>query len=136
MGSRRKARIIAMQALYSWEVSKPDREQLLQFEWVDRREGREETFAFARLITAGVLEELDAVDAAISEHLEHWEISRLSRVDFAILRMAAYSLMFQPDIPASVTINEAVAIAKEFGADDSYKFVNGVVDAIRRDFVK
>ncbi len=125
-----------MQALYSWDASKPDRKRLLEFEWVDRREGREETFAFARLIITGVLEQIDAVDAAIGDHLEHWEISRLSRVDLAILRMAAYSLMFQSDVPASVTIDEAVAIAKEFGADESYKFVNGVVDAIRRDFVK
>ncbi len=136
MGSRRKARIIAMQSLYSWDVSALNREQLLDFEWVDRREGREETFAFARLIIAGVLEHIDEVNAAIEDHLEHWDIARLSRVDLAILRMATYSLLFQQDVPASVTIDEAIAIAKEYGADESYKFVNGVLDAIRRDCVK
>ena len=136
MGSRRKARIIAMQSLYSWDVSDLNREQLLDFEWVDRREGREETFAFARLIIAGVLEHIDEVNAAIEDHLEHWDIARLSRVDLAILRMATYSLLFQQDVPASVTIDEAIAIAKEYGTDESYKFVNGVLDAIRRDCVK
>ncbi len=136
MGSRRKARIIAMQSLYSWDVSDVTDEQLLRFEWVDRREGREETFAFARLIIAGVLEHVDDVNAAISDHLEHWDIARLSKVDLAILRMATYSLLFQQDVPASVTIDEAIAIAKEYGTDESYKFVNGVLDAIRRDSVK
>ena len=125
-----------MQSLYSWDVSNLDREQLLEFEWADRRDGREDTFAFARLIIAGVLEHIDEVDAAIDKHLEHWDITRLSKVDLAILRMAAYSLLFQADVPASVTIDEAIAIAKEYGTDASYKFVNGVLDAIRRDSVK
>ena len=125
-----------MQSLYSWDVSELNREQLLEFEWVDRREGREETFAFARLIIAGVLEHIDEVDAAIKNHLEHWDISRLSRVDLAILRISAYSLLFQQDVPASVTIDEGIAIAKEYGTDESYKFVNGVLDAIRRDSLK
>ena len=125
-----------MQPLYSWDLSELDREQLLAFEWVDRREGREETFAFARLIIAGVLEHIDEVDAAIKNHLEHWDISRLSRVDLAILRISAYSLLFQQDVPASVTIDEGIAIAKEYGTDESYKFVNGVLDAIRRDSLK
>ena len=125
-----------MQSLYSWDVSDLNREQLLEFEWVDRREGREETFAFARLIIAGVLEHIDDVNAAIKDHLEHWDIARLSKVDLAILRMATYSLLFQHDVPVSVTIDEAIAIAKEYGTDESYKFVNGVLDAIRRDSVK
>jgi len=125
-----------MQSLYSWDVSELNREQLLEFEWVDRREGREETFAFARLIIVGVLEHIDEVDAAIKNHLEHWDISRLSKVDLAILRISAYSLLFQQDVPASVTIDEGIAIAKEYGSDESYKFVNGVLDAIRRDSLK
>jgi transcription antitermination protein NusB len=125
-----------MQSLYSWDVGKVSTEQLLDFEWVDHREGREDTFAFARLMISGALEHIDEVDAAIQAHLEHWDIARLSKVDLAILRSAAYALIFQQDVPASVTIDEAIAIAKEYGADDSYKFVNGVLDAIRRDTVK
>lgn len=122
-----------MQALYSWDASRTGSEQLAEFEWVDRREGREETFAFAGLLTAGTLEHIGEVDRAIKAHLQHWNMDRLARVDLAILRMSVYALLHQTDIPASVTIDEAVAIAKEYGTDDSYKFVNGVLDAVRRD---
>jgi transcription antitermination protein NusB len=125
-----------MQSLYSWDVGKLSTEQLLDFEWVDRREGREDTFAFARLMITGTLEHIEDVDNAIQTHLEHWDITRLAKVDLAILRSAAYALLYQQDVPASVTIDEAISIAKEYGTDDSYKFVNGVLDAIRRDSVK
>lgn len=133
MGSRRKGRIIAMQALYSWDASGTPLEQLLQFEWLDAPGAPEDTLAFARLLVAGTIEHLDEVDAAIGAHLEHWDINRLARVDLAILRIAAYALLFQRDVPASVTIDEAVSLAKDYAANDSYRFVNGVLDAIRRD---
>lgn len=122
-----------MQALYSWDLSKASTGELLELKWVDDPARNEDTLSFARLIIAGYLENRETVDAQIDSHLEHWDINRLSRVDLAVLRMAAYSLLYLPDIPASVTIDEAIAIAKEFGADESYKFVNGVLDAIRRD---
>lgn len=137
MGSRRKARVYAMQALYSWEMSGSSPEQLLEFGWVDRPqerlEQREETLAFSRLLVAGTIDRIEEVDAAIRDHLQHWKLERLARVDLAILRLGAYSLLFQTDIPASVTIDEAIDLAREYGSDESYRFVNGVLDAIRRD---
>lgn len=133
MASRRKARIYAMQALYSWDVSRQPLEELLELEWLDARPDHEGTLAFTRLLVAGTIERLEDVDAAIQEHLEHWKIERLARVDLAILRLSAYSLLYQRDIPASVTIDEAVDLAKEYGSDESYRFVNGVLDAIRKD---
>lgn len=125
-----------MQALYSWGASNVPLDELLQFEWLDSGAAQDDTLAFARLLVAGALENLERVDAAIATHLKHWDISRLARVDLAILRVSAYSLLFQNDVPASVTIDEAIDIAKEFGSDESYKFVNGVLDAIRRDSVQ
>jgi N utilization substance protein B len=68
----------------------------------------------------------------IEEQLEHWELSRLAKVDLAILRISAYALRFQPDVPADVTIDEAVELAKELSTDDAYRFVNGVLDGIRK----
>lgn len=133
MGSRRKGRIIAVQSLYSWQANEPGRNHLLDFEWLDRDDVSDDTLAFARMLTAGVVEHVEEVDAQIERHLDHWDITRLSRVDLAILRMACYSLLHQKDIPASVTIDEAIAISKDFGTDDSYRFVNGVLDSIRRD---
>ncbi|MFW6289172.1 MAG: transcription antitermination factor NusB [Spirochaetota bacterium] len=139
--SRRKARIYAMQALFSWDISQTPLDQLLEFSWVDqktdvqdaRHENREATIAFSRLLVAGTVERIDEVDRSIERHLVHWKLERLARVDLAILRLGAYSLMFQPDIPASVTIDEAVELAREYGSDESYRFVNGVLDAIRKD---
>ncbi len=132
MASRRKARIYAMQALYSWDVGRTPRDELLKFSWLDPNPGLEDTLAFSRLLVSGALEHIDEVDTHIRDHLDHWKIERLAKVDLAILRLATYSLLFQRDIPASITIDEAIGLAREFGADDSYRFVNGVLDAIRR----
>lgn len=122
-----------MQALFSWDISGTPPEQLLEFSWVDRQTDREDTLAFARILLSGTLERIEEVDAALQAHLEHWKLERLARVDLAILRLSAYSLLFQSDIPASVTIDEAIDLAREFGSDESYRFVNGVLDAVRKD---
>ncbi len=122
-----------MQALFSWDISCTPPEELLEFSWVDRQGDREDTLAFARILLAGTIEHVEEVDAALQEHLEHWKLERLARVDLAILRLSAYSLLFQPDIPTSVTIDEAIDLAREFGSAESYRFVNGVLDAVRRD---
>lgn len=139
MGVRRKGRILAFQCLYSYGVCEPrspqDIEELLSFAWVDgerRANLSSESEDFARLITLGTIEKLADIDAAIKQQLEHWDFSRLNKVDQALLRISVYSLLFQGDIPASVTIDEAVDIAKEFGTDDSYRFINGVLDAVRK----
>jgi len=133
MASRRKARILAFQALYAWEASGTPLKELLAFAWLDheKMEGFEEEHrAFARLLIAGALENIAVVDEAIKSHLKNWTFERLKKVDLAILRIGTYSLLFNPDIPAQITIDEAIEIAKEFGADDSFRFVNGVLDGI------
>lgn len=91
-----------------------------------------ESLDFGRLLITGTIENIGAIDQAIKDHLEHWDFSRLGRVDLAILRISVYCLFYQKDIPATVTIDEAVDISKEFGTDDSYRFVNGVLDGIRK----
>ncbi len=88
--------------------------------------------AFPRLLAAGTIENIGRVDDVIREALEHWDISRLAKVDLALLRTSVYALLYREDIPARVTIDEAVEIAKEFGSADSYRFVNGVLDSIRQ----
>ena len=132
MGSRRRARILAMQALFSWDITRCPLEQLLMLDWDDSATTSADTQAFARLLIAGVIEKIEPIDEAIRTHLEHWEFGRLARVDLAILRLGTYSLLCQPEIPASVTIDEAIDIAKAYGSEESYRFVNGVLDAIRR----
>lgn len=135
MTERRKGRILAFQALYAWELNEVGAEELMSFDWLDedrRSQYSSEVLTFARLITKGALENLEAIDSVIGRRLEHWDLSRLSKVDLSLLRLGAYSLLYQRDIPASVTIDEAVEIAKEYGKDESFKFVNGVLDGIRK----
>jgi N utilization substance protein B len=143
MGARRKGRILAFQTLYAYELcskgspalSAAQDQQPLDFPWMDEsaRESRnQESIDFARLIAGGTIENLAEIDRQIKTQLEHWDFSRLNKVDQAILRIGVYSLLYQHDIPASVTIDEAVDISKEFGTDESYRFVNGVLDGIRK----
>jgi transcription antitermination protein NusB len=133
MASRRKARILAFQAIYAWDASGGNAKELLDFGWLEedkRASLDEEVAAFARLLIAGTLENIGAVDEAIRTHLENWSFERLKRVDLAVLRIGVYSLMFQRDIPAQITIDEAIEIVKEYGSEDSYRFINGVLDGI------
>lgn len=133
MASRRKARIVAFQALYAWDASSMKFEELLSFSWLGEDSAAstdEELKTFAGLIVSGTIENITVIDSDIKKHLEHWSFERLKKVDLAILRVAVYSLLYQTDIPAQITIDEAIEIAKEYGAEDSYRFINGVLDAV------
>ncbi len=135
MGSRRKGRVIAFQALFSWDACRPSTEDLLEFRWLDseRREKLEpDILSFAGHIVAGTLENIADIDRTIKTHAQNWDIDRIAKVDLAILRISIYALSYESDIPVTVTIDEAVEIAKQFGSNESYKFVNGILDAVRR----
>ena len=134
MASRRKGRILAFQALYSWDVHNGETlnpsipQGLLDFSWAGQDSPlAEEMLIFSRLLVTGTIENIKVVDEMIQKHLQNWEIKRLNRVDLALMRMSAYTLMFQTDMPPSIVIDEAVDISKEFGTDDSYRFVNGEI---------
>jgi len=134
VASRRKGRILAFQALYCWESTHPAIDVLLTFPWLDSEKqlALDQNIAdFSRLLIAGAIENIEAIDVMIKKHLQNWDFSRLNRVDLAILRMSVYSLMYQPDIAPSIVIDEAIGISREFGTDDSFRFVNGVLDSIR-----
>lgn len=135
MGSRRRGRILAFQALFSYEASPQNIEELLEYPWLtpeERDKFPDDSRLFARFLISGTLEKLEEVDALIKEQLEHWDFTRLARVDLAILRLSVYSLKYQTDIPQTVTIDEAVDIARDYGSDDSYRFINGVLDGVRK----
>jgi N utilization substance protein B len=149
MASRRKGRILAFQALYSWEanskkISRTERHpaappELLEFPWLEqeKRAALDEGISvFSRLLISGTIENIAAIDRMIKNHLENWDFSRLSRVDLAILRMSTYTLMYQTEVAPSIVINEAVGISKEFGTTDSYRFINGVLDSIKETLQK
>ncbi|MCL2763661.1 MAG: transcription antitermination factor NusB [Treponema sp.] len=136
MASRRKGRILAFQALYFWEASgNVSVEELSSFAWLDEEKLKsldESMASFSRILIAGSLENIKDIDKMIKSHLENWDISRLNRVDLAILRISVYTLMYQKEISPSIVIDEAIGICREYGADDSFKFINGVLDSIRK----
>lgn len=137
MASRRKARILAVQAIYAWDMSHQELEDILSFEWLDEDKKARyeiEILDFAKLLIIGTIEQIDSIDDLIKNHLQHWAFERLRKVDLAILRVGTYSLIYQQDVPAQISIDEAIEIAKEYGSDDSYRFINGVLDDIRKDF--
>lgn len=130
--SRRKGRILAFQALYSYDVGEMPVEQLLQLEWND--ESDEESKDFARLLIGGTVKHISDIDEEIKKHLTgKWELDRINKVSLAILRLSVYSLMYQKDTHPSVVIDEAVGIAKQFGADDAFRFINAILDSIRKE---
>jgi N utilization substance protein B len=136
MGSRRKGRILAFQTLYRYEMTGESLSDVIEFSWLDEKKQKnitEETFNFARLLITGTIEKLDIIDATIKSHLEHWDFSRLSKVDLAVLRISVYCLLYQKSIPETVTIDEAIDIVKEYSTEESYRFINGVLDAINKD---
>ena len=133
--ARRKNRILAFQAIYSWDVNGASLDELLEFNWLEQDKIEhmgEENLLFARMLISGTIENIEKIDDTIKEHLTNWNFDRINRVDLAILRMSTYVLLFQLDMPATIVIDEAIDISKEYGADDSFKFINAVLDSIRK----
>ncbi len=139
--SRRKGRVIAFQALYSYDVGGVSLEDLLKLEWLDKNTAQEnnaeastENYDFARLLIAGTINHIEEVDQKIKAHLSaKWDFSRINKVSLAILRMSVFCLLFQKETSPSIVIDEAIDIAKEYGSDDSFKFINAVLDNIRKE---
>jgi N utilization substance protein B len=90
----------------------------------------DEARVFAERLVAGVLEKKKELDALIGKYATNWKISRMPIVDRNILRAGVYELLWMDDVPAKVTVNEAIELAKSFGDDDASKFVNGILDQV------
>jgi N utilization substance protein B len=135
MAGRRKGRILAFQALYAWDVSRLSLAELLNFGWMEEEKRErlgDDGIAFPRLIITGTIEHIEEIDLLIKENVTNWDFDRLNKVDLAILRMSVYSLLYQKDLHASIVLDEAIDISKEFATDDSFRFVNAVLDSIRK----
>ncbi len=131
MGLRRRARELAFLALYQSDLlTEPAQARLAELLGSERRPA--DVADFARRIVESFDHHRAAVDRAIREASPRWELERMTATDRAVLRLAVVELIFLPEIPEPVTINEAVEIAKRYGGEASGHFVNAVVDAIRR----
>jgi transcription antitermination protein NusB len=133
---RHRARESALQILYQWEIARTDigRAALTFFEqqWPDKEPPSDTLRAFASSLARDTVAELDAIDPLIAETAERWRPERMAIVDRLILRMAACEMMRDRSTPPAVVINEALELAKTFSAEESVKFINGMLDAIRK----
>ncbi len=128
--NRRKAREYALQLLFQHEFA-GDRAVLDFTE--DRRPDKktdEDTRKFARELVTGALRHLEEIDKVVQEAAENWKMERMAAVDRNILRCAVYEILYMHDIPAAVTINEALEIAKKYSSLEASSFINGLLDKI------
>lgn len=128
MGLRHRGRELALKALYQadirGEVSNTDLALFFQSFAGERTDG------FTLRLVDGAWRERELIDGVVADVLEHWSLTRLSRIDHNILRLAVYELLRMHDIPARVTIDEAIELAKTYGDQDSGRFINGVLDQV------
>src|SRR5205823_12276945 len=134
MGSRRKARECALQMLFAADVAGTCGNDLARTFWSELADGDLEPDAhdFATRLALGTLANLKEVDERIRSRAEHWRISRMALVDRNVLRLAVYEFLHEPT-PRTVTINEALEIARRFSTYEATQFINGILDAIKRD---
>ena len=128
---RRRARERALQFLFGLEFTHYAWEDVIDNFW-DTRPSRPTVKQYAIQLIRGVQENLPLLDEQIAAALQNWSADRVGRVERAILRIALYEMRHEPDVPVAVAINEAIELAKSFGTDDTPRFVNGVLDRLRR----
>jgi transcription antitermination protein NusB len=131
VGARREGREHAVQALYALELNPATPRVALGLFWENHR-CQSASREFAQELISGFLEGKESIDARISANSSNWSLSRMGKIDLCIIRLAVYELIFRPEIPKSVTINEAIEIAKKFGSEESPAFVNGILDEVAR----
>jgi N utilization substance protein B len=160
MGTRREARERAVQFLFQYDLNPTtDLEEALETFWEShRRAALAETQGkatwgappelppptaadtsvrlFAEPLIRGTIEHRAEIDPQIQKHARNWDLHRMAAVDRNILRLAVYEMLHREDIPPVVTINEAVDIAKKYSTDDSGKFVNGILDSLRKELMR
>jgi N utilization substance protein B len=146
-GARRRGRELALKIIYSLQGREGSPENLLRDFWENFRFSDDllgeplEEFAqpvqrevrrFAEDLVFGVAEHLEKIDGIIGQFSTNWSLERMARVDLSILRLATFELLFRPEVPASVVMNEAIEIGKRYGTRDTPAFVNGILDKISR----
>jgi N utilization substance protein B len=134
MGSRRKARECALQMLFAADVAEVPADEVVRSYWAELGETDLDVTAreFATRLASRTLSNLELLDERIRSRAEHWRISRMAVVDRNILRLAVYEFLYEPT-PRTVAINEALEIARRFSTYEATQFINGILDAIKRD---
>jgi N utilization substance protein B len=133
--TRHRAREAAVQMLYQWEVAQSDIEEVCRTFWLANLPGAEgasdETKAFAEQLVRMTVTNLAKIDPVIADTAENWRLSRMAALDRLILRLAIGEFL-HGETPRNVVINEALELAKTFSGDESAKFINGILDAVKK----
>jgi transcription antitermination protein NusB len=130
---RHQAREAALQILYFWEVGKSEPGQALGAYFREHQpDAPEPVRTFATTLVTGTIAELPSLDGLIEQHSQHWRLERLAVIDRLILRVAVWELTHARETPPAVVLNEALELARTFSTGEAVKFVNGVLDAIRK----
>jgi N utilization substance protein B len=134
MGARRKARICALQMLFQYDIAQPPVDELASSYWESFGDDMGNVARdFSNKLALGAISRLDEIDDLIKRRAEHWRIKRMAVVDRNILRLAIYEFLYEADTPKTVVINEALEIARRFSTFEATQFINGILDAIKRD---
>ena len=136
MSSRREAREWAVQLLFQEDFNPDNRAESLATFWTEKKDADAKTRAFTEALVQGVLTNKPDLDVLIQKYADNWSLARMAGVDRNIIRVGVYEMLHCPDIPKAVTINEAVEIAKRMGDSGSGRFVNGILDRVRRELEK
>lgn len=129
MGARRKARELALQMLFQFDMSGNGPDQIIDtFE--ELQKSKPNTREFATRVFRGTVTNVSEIDDMIQNQAENWRLSRMAAVDRNIIRMSVYEFMHEPETPKLVIIDEAIEIAKKFGTQKSSQFINGILDGI------
>jgi len=130
MGNRRRARELAMQALFYMDMRKGSLEEMLELYCRCFSPSKKNLPFFLELVN-GVMQHRPKIDSIIERFSNNWKLSRMSCVDRNIIRIAVFEMLFCRDIPPKVSINEAIDVGKKYGTDESGAFINGILDSIR-----
>jgi len=131
MGSRRTSREIAVRALFQIEVGRCNPSEALD-QLLDEDRYPPDVLDFARELVLGVSRHRSRIDAAVDQYARGWTLERMANVDRNVLRLALFELLYLPDIPPSVTVDEAVELAKKYSTAESGRFVNGILGNVVR----
>jgi N utilization substance protein B len=135
--ARHRARQQALQLLFQWDLRRTPPDEIMHGYYDSLLIGEDTAIPprrdpFAQRLFRGVLDDLESIDQRITRHAEHWKIQRMPTVDRNILRIGVYE-MLRTDTPPAVAIDEAIELARRFSGEESVHFVNGVLDAIRKE---
>jgi len=131
MGNRRKSREMALQALYQCELSGDSAVDSFSV-FCRNFEASKKAIPYAEELIKGVALRLSEINELIEKYSANWRLSRMSIIDRNILRLAVYEMCMASEVPPSVVINEALEIARRYSTDDSIPFINGILDAMRK----